>query len=133
MTGRCVDCGDVRRLDEDGRCEWRAGCQHRVLQRRVREHRVLAETARVVDEAGARIRRELRHPSNRAPRIPDWIGEYMRGIMARPVGPLHIWLERPDDPDDPDQHAWLAWPDQTGPQKAYWDGTLWSYGGEDLW
>lgn len=31
MGSRCPDCGDVKRLGPDGRCAWRAGCEHRQM------------------------------------------------------------------------------------------------------
>lgn len=44
----CRECGSSRRLNGDGVCRHRHGCEHRVFQREERERRVLAEVEAIL-------------------------------------------------------------------------------------
>lgn len=44
---RCRECGDVKPLDVDGVCRWRAGCEHRQLVHETTMARLDAALARL--------------------------------------------------------------------------------------
>lgn len=45
MVDRCSLCGETGRLNTQGVCRWRSGCDHRVMQHEARVARLEAELA----------------------------------------------------------------------------------------